>query len=252
MGVWTPSLVCSVAKYSVFERVPLQHVHNDDRMRVRRYAGERNLRSCIILRHRGPTPSVMVWGAIGYNMRSQLLHIEDNLNSNSYIRKVLQPKVLLLLQATPRAIFQQDSAQPHVARIVQAFFQRRRVSLLPWPTRSPDVSPIEHVWDMVGRRLIHQGPPAPGLDALWTRIQTAWRDIPQEDIHGLFDFMPCIIERLIAAHGGFTPYWNHMLLDHVQFCNSNRLSIAMYLICGIHFISDTCLLLGIEIFTNSS
>ena len=39
-----------------------------------------------------------------------------------------------------------------------------------------------HVWDMVGRRLIHQGPPAPTLDALWTRIHTAWRDIPQEDI----------------------------------------------------------------------
>ena len=43
-----------------------------------------------------------------------------------------------------------------------------------------------------------------------------------------------------------------MLTDHVQFCNSNRLSIAMYLICDIHFISVTCLLLGAEIFTNIS
>ena len=73
---------------------------------------------------------------------------------------------------------------------MQAFFQRRRVSLLPWPVRSPDMTPIEHVWDMVGPRLIRQGPPAPTLDALWTRIQTSWRDIPQEDIQGLFDSMP--------------------------------------------------------------
>ena len=108
----------------------------------------------------------MVWGAIGYNMRSRLPRIEGNLNSNRYIREILQPQVLPLLQATPHAIFQQDNARPHVARFVQAFFQRRRVSLLPWLARSTDMSPTEHVWDMVGRRLIRQGPPAPTLDAL--------------------------------------------------------------------------------------
>ena len=47
--------------------------YTDCRIRVRRYAGERNLRACILQRHRGPTPSVIVWGAIGYNMRSRLL-----------------------------------------------------------------------------------------------------------------------------------------------------------------------------------
>ena len=175
---------------------------NEGRIRVRRYAGERNLRACILQQHRAPTPSVMVWGAIGYNKRPRFLRIEGNRN----IREVLQPEVLPLLQANPHTIFQQYNARPHVARIVQAFFQRWWVSLLPWPARSPDMSFIEHVWDMVGRRLIRQGPPAPTLDALWTRIQIAWRDIPQEDIQGLFDSMPRHIETLIAAHGGFTPY----------------------------------------------
>ena len=97
--------------------------YNDDRKRIRRYACERNLKACILKRHRGPTPSVIVWEAIGYNMRSRLLRIEDNLNSNRYIREILQPEVLPLLQVTPHAIFQQDNARPHVARIVQAFFQ---------------------------------------------------------------------------------------------------------------------------------
>ena len=98
--------------------------YNDGRIRVRRYAGERNLRTCILQRHRGPMPSVMVWVAIEYNMRSSLLCIEGNLNSSRYIREVSQPEVLPLFQATPHAIFQQDNARPHVARIVRAFFQR--------------------------------------------------------------------------------------------------------------------------------
>ena len=152
--------------------------YNDGHIRVRRCTGERNLRACILQRHRGPTPSVMVWGAIGYSMRFRLLPIEGNLNSNRYIMEVLPPEVLPLFQATPHAIFQQDNSRPHMARIVQVFFQRRRVSLRPRPTHSPDMSSIKLVWDMVGRRLIRQDPPAPALDALWTRIQTSWRDIP--------------------------------------------------------------------------
>ena len=90
--------------------------------------------------------------------------------------------ILPLLNAIPHAIFHHDNAQPHVARIVQALFQRRRISPLPWPARSPDMLSIKHVWDMVGRQLIRQGPPAPTFDALWIHIQTVWRDIPQEDI----------------------------------------------------------------------
>ena len=164
--------------------------YNDGRMCVRRYAGERKLRACILQRNRGPTPSVMVWGAIGYNMRCLLLRIEVNLNSNRYIREVLQPEVLPLLQATPHAIFRAGQCPATRGKQCASLLQRRRVSLLPWPARSPDMSPIEHVWDMVGRRLIRQGPPAPTLDALWTRIQTAWRDIPQHDIQGLSDSMP--------------------------------------------------------------
>ena len=66
--------------------------YNDGRIRVRRYAGEHTLRVCILQRHRGPMPSVMIWGVIEYNMRSRLLRIEVNLNSNCYIREILQTR----------------------------------------------------------------------------------------------------------------------------------------------------------------
>ena len=100
-------------RYIVFsDETRFNMSYTDGRICVRLYAGERNLRACILQRHRGPAPSVMVWDAIGYNMRHRILCTEGNLNSDRYIIEVLQPKVLPLLQAIPHAIFQQDNARP--------------------------------------------------------------------------------------------------------------------------------------------
>ncbi|KFM65888.1 Transposable element Tc1 transposase, partial [Stegodyphus mimosarum] len=144
--------------------------YHDGRIRVRRYAGERHLPECIIERHSGRTPGVMVWGAIAYHRRSQLLRIVGNLNSNRYIREVLQPEAVPFLQSLPGAVFQQDNARPHTARIVKSFFAAQQVQLLPWPACSPDMSPIEHVWDVIGRRLARDPRPVASADELWNLI----------------------------------------------------------------------------------
>ncbi|GFX56360.1 transposable element Tcb1 transposase [Trichonephila clavipes] len=52
-----------------------------------------------------------------------------------------------------------DHAQPHVARIVQRFFVNHQIEFLPWPVRSPDLSPIENMWSLVAQRLIQITPP---------------------------------------------------------------------------------------------
>ena len=50
-------------------------------------------------------------------------------------------------------VLQDDNARPHRARIVQQFLQQNNVDHLDWPARSPDLSPIEHVWDILGQRV---------------------------------------------------------------------------------------------------
>ncbi|GFV47870.1 uncharacterized protein TNCV_3414871 [Trichonephila clavipes] len=56
-----------------------------------------------------------------------------------------------MLSSRPGAIYQQDNARPHTARLSQQCLQGYDV--LPWPARSPDLSPIEHVCDALGRQL---------------------------------------------------------------------------------------------------
>ncbi|GFX94731.1 DDE_3 domain-containing protein [Trichonephila clavipes] len=71
----------------------------------------------------------------------------------------------------------------------------------PWPARSPDLSPIEHVWTL-GRQL----QPSRDTGELTAQMQRLWQDLPQGVISDLIESMPRRISACIAARGGFTTY----------------------------------------------
>ncbi|GFV59869.1 transposable element Tcb1 transposase [Trichonephila clavipes] len=137
------------------------------------------LNSCVMHRHTGPEPGIMVWGGIGYHSRTPLVRIAGTLNIQRYISEVLEPVALPYLQGLAAAIFQQDNARPHVARIVQRFFVNHQIEFLPWPALSPDLSPIENMWSRVAQRLTQITPPAATPDQLLQRVEAAWSAVPQ-------------------------------------------------------------------------
>ncbi|GFV37184.1 RNase H domain-containing protein [Trichonephila clavipes] len=93
----------------------------------------------------------MVWGVIAY--RSPLVLIRATMTAQRYVHDILQPHVLPLMQRLPGAIFQQDNAWPHTARVSQDCL--RTATTLPWPARSPYLCPIEYIWDHLGQRVGH-------------------------------------------------------------------------------------------------
>ncbi|UYV64296.1 hypothetical protein LAZ67_3000171 [Cordylochernes scorpioides] len=100
------------------------------RVRVWRRRGERSnpaaIVECPTVRQRG----IMVWGAIAYDSRSPLLRIQGTMTAQRYVDDVLRPVTLPYLQGVPNALYQQDNARPHTARISQQALQD--VQMLPW------------------------------------------------------------------------------------------------------------------------
>ena len=91
---------------------------------------------------------IMVWGGITYQERTKLKIIVGNLNATRYRDEMLVPVVLPFLRRHRfNHVFQQDNAHCHVAHISMTFLENNHIRVLLWPVMSPDLSPIEHLWD---------------------------------------------------------------------------------------------------------
>ncbi|GFW90864.1 transposable element Tcb1 transposase [Trichonephila clavipes] len=119
---------------------------------------------------------VRVWRRPAYDSRSTLIVMRGTLMGQRYVHDILRPHVGPFLNGLPGAIFQQDNALPHTARVAQDFL--RHFQTLPWPARSPDLSPVDHVSDQLKRQM----PSCHSVHDLELAVQDLWAHLPQDNI----------------------------------------------------------------------
>ena len=73
-----------------------------------------------------------------------------------------------------------------------------------WAAQSPDLNPIENIWDYLERKL--EKLPTTTLSQLWDTLNDLWENIPTEIIQNLVSSMPRRIEAVIKARSGHTKY----------------------------------------------
>lgn len=151
--------------------------------------------------------SVFVWGCFTSCGVGYLCKIDGKLDAELY-RKILDEDFMETLQyyelSTDNIIFMQDNDPKHTAILTKKWFEDNNVELLPWPPQSPDLNPIEHLWNDVDRRIRALDIEIRGKDMLWEQIHKIWEETALETCTKLIESMPERINDVIKAKGGYT------------------------------------------------
>ena len=88
----------------------------------------------------------MVCGAFTASEYADLVVMEGKQNSARYIN-VLEKSLFPFMNHlnSKNAIFQQDNAAIHTSKLMKDWFKARNIEVLDWPTKSPNLNPIENM-----------------------------------------------------------------------------------------------------------
>ena len=142
----------------------------------------------------------MVWGGITHGVKSQLIVVDGNMTAVRYRDEILRPVAVPLVQQR-HLIIQQDNARPHVARVCQDFLANNNIVPLDWPPYSPDLSPIEYLWDELDRRVRKRRNPPATLAQLRNALINEWNNIPMRTVNALVNSIQRRIRAATAARG---------------------------------------------------
>ncbi|KAL0192584.1 hypothetical protein M9458_010880 [Cirrhinus mrigala] len=195
LALWRGVLFMDESRFSLYKA--------DGRQRVWRRVGERFADVNVVDRVAQGGGGIMVLWC--YGQRTQVHFIDGILNAQRYCVEFLRPIVVPFIH-NRHLMLQHDNAWPHVARICTQFLKAENIPVLAWPAYSPDMSPIEHVWDALDRRIRQRVPVPANIQQLRTAIEEEWTNIPQATIDNLINSMRRRCVALREANGGHTRY----------------------------------------------
>lgn len=141
-------------------------------------------------------PKLLVWGAIGYYMKSELYFFEGTINGEAYqtmLKKVLKENKLTYAPKCPKRlkgnwVFLQDNATPHTAKKTKELLcSLVGDRLIPHPAKSPDLNPIENMWSYLDWKV--KAAQTTSIKSLKRVLRKEWKALPWSVIRKSVDSM---------------------------------------------------------------
>lgn len=154
--------------------------------------------------------SVNVWAWMSLNGLGVCWNSGGHLNSIKYIEildNIMLPSVIEVFPEN-NFIFQQDNCSIHTAHRVRQWFLNKNIELIPWPSKSPDLNPIENVWGLMVKHIRKLNNHPNNAQELEGIIEDAWENSSQEvDLaRNLILSMPARLQAVLDANGAMTKY----------------------------------------------
>lgn len=182
---------------------------NSRRVYVRRRCDEKLLNQCIksTVKHGGG--SIQVWGCFSFNGVGNLYRINSILNKEKYHSILQRHAIPSGLRLCGRGfILQQDNDPKHTSKLCKEYLKKKEnqgeLVLMDFPPQSPDLNPIEHLWEHLKREKVKHA--VTSQDTLWDVVSQCWNNIKPETIQKLVESMPDRVKAALKAKGGHTKY----------------------------------------------
>ncbi len=129
--------------------------------------------------------SIMVWGGISEGGKTELVIVivRGGLTGERYVVDILKPQVLPYEAAVgDEFILMDDNATPHRSRVDRDFLEEKVIEQIEWSSKSPDMNPIEPLWDVLKRKVNKKIKDNTTIHQLERLIVRAWEGIDQQTI----------------------------------------------------------------------
>ncbi|GFY05262.1 transposable element Tcb2 transposase [Trichonephila clavipes] len=115
-----------------------------------------------------------------------------------------------------------DNARPHRTLAVEELLESEDITRMDWSAYSPDLNPIEHVWDALGRRIAARLHHPENTQQLKQMLIEEWALLPQEMLHQQVLSMRRRCEATIAQQDGAPPHWHPSVRDWLNITVPNQ------------------------------
>ena len=157
----------------------------------------------------------MVWTGIAHGHTAELVFINGALDAQRY-RDITFQLIGVRFVQRHGLTFQHDNTRTYIARICNTYLQANYVDVLSWPAFSPDLSPIEHLWDRSDRRVRKRQPAPTTIGELRQALREEWNNISIGAINVLINSMHRRIRAAMAANEGHTKGGSRIFSKGVQ------------------------------------